>query len=69
MLGQKLIDGIIREPLGGAHTDPWNACFATVKAEILKNLSQLRALKSNSSRTFVANRINKFCSMGVVIEN
>jgi acetyl-CoA carboxylase carboxyl transferase subunit alpha len=65
MLGQKLIDGIIKEPLGGAHTDP-EACFATVKSEILKHLS---VLKSTATPTLVANRINKFCAMGVVIEN
>jgi acetyl-CoA carboxylase carboxyl transferase subunit alpha len=65
MLGQKLIDGIIREPLGGAHSDP-EATFATVKAEILKHIGELGKLEKDK---LVAQRIAKFCSMGVVIEN
>src|SRR6187455_2756179 len=40
MLGQKLIDGIIKEPVGGAQTRP-EEMFAIVKAEILKHLAVL----------------------------
>jgi len=36
MLKNKLIDGIVKEPVGGAHTDH-NKTFAIVKKEILKH--------------------------------
>ncbi|MCC6600185.1 MAG: acetyl-CoA carboxylase carboxyltransferase subunit alpha [Crocinitomicaceae bacterium] len=63
MHDNKLIDGIIKEPLGGAHAHPDEAC-ALVKKEILKQLEKLNRL---SPEERVNNRINKFCSMGVVI--
>jgi acetyl-CoA carboxylase carboxyl transferase subunit alpha len=59
-----LIDGIIKEPLGGAHNDP-EAMFATVKEEILKHLS---ALKKIDAEKRINARIEKFSSMGVVHE-
>lgn len=62
MLKNKLIDGIISEPLGGAHTNPEES-FRLVKAEILK---QLGGLKKLSPAQMVKERIDKFCSMGVV---
>lgn len=65
MFSQKLIDGIIEEPLGGAHTDH-EKVFANVKAEILKHLSTLSKL---SPEERINQRIDKFCSMGVVVEN
>lgn len=65
MLSQKLIDGIIEEPLGGAHTNPEQA-FANVKAEILKHIKTLSKL---SSEERINQRIEKFCSMGVVLED
>ncbi len=64
MLGNKLIDGIIPEPIGGAHTNQ-EEIFKTVKAEILKQLAQLEKLDSKKR---VAQRIDKFCAMGVVNE-
>lgn len=64
MLGQGLIDGIINEPVGGAHSN-WDEIFATVKTEILKHLAELKAKKDDVR---VAERIEKFCKMGVVIE-
>lgn len=64
MLGNKLIDGIIPEPLGGAHTDHEGA-FKNVKAEILKHLAKLEKLDPKKR---VAQRIDKFCAMGVVNE-
>ncbi|MGZ4033606.1 MAG: acetyl-CoA carboxylase carboxyltransferase subunit alpha [Bacteroidia bacterium] len=64
MLGNKLIDGIIKEPLGGAHTNH-EATFKNVKAEILKQLSVLEKLDPKKR---VAQRIDKFCAMGVVNE-
>ncbi len=64
MLSQGLIDGIIKEPVGGAHTCP-EAMFKIVKAEIQKHLSTL--LKMETS-VLVNERIKKFCSMGVYNE-
>lgn len=64
MLGNKLIDGVIPEPLGGAHTDH-ESIFKTVKVEILKHLSTLEKIDAKKR---VAQRIEKFCSMGVVNE-
>ena len=64
MLNNKLIDGIIPEPLGGAHSNR-DEIFATVKTEILKLLPQL---KGKPAAQLVNERIEKFCSMGVVVE-
>jgi len=65
MLKNKLIDGIIKEPLGGAHQDPV-AMAATLKKQLLKDL---KTLKEMDITTMVNERIDKFCSMGVVVEN
>ncbi len=65
MLRQKLIDGIIREPIGGAHTQP-EQMFRIVKNEIVKNLN---TLLREDRKTLVKNRITKFSSMGVVVES
>jgi acetyl-CoA carboxylase carboxyl transferase subunit alpha len=62
MLAQNLIDGIISEPLGGAHRDPLGMA-ATVKEEICK---QLKALSKLSPEQRIKERIAKFCKMGVV---
>ncbi len=64
MLQQKLIDGIIREPIGGAHTFP-EEMFKIVKKEIKNHLNQLLKI---DRKELVINRINKFSSMGVVVE-
>jgi acetyl-CoA carboxylase carboxyl transferase subunit alpha len=64
MLGNGLIDGIIPEPLGGAHTNH-EEIFKTVKAEILKHITTLEKLNPKER---VNQRIEKFCSMGVVNE-
>lgn len=64
MLKQKLIDGIIREPIGGAHTQP-EQMFKIVKNEIVK---QLAVLKKDTIKDLVDKRIDKFSSMGVVVE-
>lgn len=60
MLKNKLIDGIIKEPLGGAHNDP-KAMFETVKTEILKNIEKLSKLDSEK---LINQRISKFSKMG-----
>lgn len=64
MLTNKLIDGIIEEPLGGAHADPIEA-GQRVKAEIIKHLNKL--VKTDPDR-LVDRRIKKFCEMGVVLK-
>lgn len=64
MFKNKLIDGIIKEPLGGAHHDP-AAMANTIKDQILKDLDLLR--KKDIDQV-VNERIEKFCAMGVVVE-
>lgn len=64
MYNNKLIDGIIKEPLGGAHQNP-EEMAATVKAQILKDLKELKKEKTDK---MIAARIDKFCAMGVVNE-
>jgi acetyl-CoA carboxylase carboxyl transferase subunit alpha len=60
----KLVDGIIPEPVGGAHSNP-PEIFATVKKEIQKHLNTLQKLDPEER---VRQRIDKFCSMGVFDE-
>jgi acetyl-CoA carboxylase carboxyl transferase subunit alpha len=62
MLGNALIDGIIKEPVGGAHSNR-EAIFANVKQEIKK---QLKTLLAMSAEERINARIEKFCAMGVV---
>lgn len=57
-----LIDGIINEPLGGAHRNH-EEIFVTVKQEILKHLKALNKLTPEKR---IDMRIQKFSSMGVV---
>lgn len=61
MLKQKLIDDVIKEPLGGAHFHPEEA-FKTVKRYILKAVKDLSMLKSEE---LVAKRQDKYLAMGV----
>lgn len=64
MLELKLIDGMIKEPLGGAHTDmKWMA--NEVKRVILEANSELSKL---SVQERINQRIEKFMAMGVVKE-
>ncbi len=65
MYDLKLVDGIIKEPVGGAHSNP-DKMFLTVKSEIKKHLAKL---SDTESHTLVAKRIEKFCSMGVYAES
>jgi acetyl-CoA carboxylase carboxyl transferase subunit alpha len=65
MLKNKLIDGVVKEPLGGAHQDPI-AMAATLKKQLLKDL---KVLKEKNVDELVAERIEKFCSMGVVLDS
>lgn len=59
-----LVDGIIKEPLGGAHANP-EAMFEIVKNEILK---QTAALFKIDAEKRIEDRMNKFFSMGVYAE-
>lgn len=61
MLKNKLIDGIIKEPLGGAHTNHEEAA-AIVKKEILK---QIAKLSEKDTESLIKSRTRKFLSMGV----
>lgn len=64
MLALKLIDGIIREPLGGAHTDmKWMS--TEIKKTIKETTRDLAAIDPDER---VRQRIDKFCAMGVVKE-
>lgn len=64
MLKAKLIDGIIKEPLGGAHNDP-QGIFKEVKKVILDSIAELKAMKSKER---INQRIEKFSNMGVYTE-
>jgi acetyl-CoA carboxylase carboxyl transferase subunit alpha len=64
MLSNGLIDGIIPEPLGGAHLDPLEAA-AFLKEVIKKEIAVLAAI---DPATRIAQRIDKFGAMGQVIE-
>ncbi len=65
MLANKLIDGIIPEPPGGAHADPVKAC-EMVKTELVKHLNKL--VKTDADK-LVERRMRKFCDMGVVTKD
>ena len=60
----KLIDGIVEEPLGGAHLDH------QAMANILKNviLGSINELQKLTPEERINQRIDKFCSMGVFTE-
>lgn len=56
----KIIDGIIEEPMGGAHRDPDQSAKA-VKKQLL---SSLKRLKKKSGEQLVEERIEKYSKMG-----
>lgn len=64
MLSFKLIDGIIKEPLGGAHNDP-EEMAKTLKKEIKKHLAELTKMDADKR---INERIEKFSQMGVFSE-
>jgi acetyl-CoA carboxylase carboxyl transferase subunit alpha len=60
----KLIDDIIKEPLGGAHTDPvWMS--RKIRKVILDSIKELNEL---SAEERINQRIDKFSAMGVYVE-
>ena len=60
----KLIDGIIQEPIGGAHSDREGA-FEAVKNQILTAFDELKDL---SEKEVVTTRMEKYATMGVYKE-
>ncbi len=64
MLGFKLIDGIIKEPLGGAHNNP-EEMAKVLKREIKKHLAELEDMTPQER---INQRIEKFSNMGVFTE-
>lgn len=61
MKKMKLVDQIVKEPLGGAHTDR-EKTFATVKDVIIKSYEELKIL---SPKELVKQRMQKYDEMGV----
>ena len=58
----KIIDGVIKEPLGGAHNDI-DLAAKRLKKVILDDISELEKVNPDKR---VLNRINKFSEMGVI---
>ena len=61
MKALKIIDEIVKEPLGGAHRNREDV-FANVKACIQKNITKYQKMEYSK---LVSKRIDKFCDMGV----
>jgi acetyl-CoA carboxylase carboxyl transferase subunit alpha len=55
-----LVDGVIKEPIGGAHSDPETA-YKNVKKAIIDSLAELKEMDDQKR---VTARIKKFASMG-----
>lgn len=64
MLANGLIDGIIEEPIGGAHAEP-EAMANILKATLIETLD---TLDKQTADERIASRIDKFCKMGVINE-
>lgn len=64
MLEQKLIDGIIKEPLGGAHNDT-DTMYKTLKTDLKRILKELNAFETDD---LINARVDKFSNMGVYEE-
>ena len=60
MLDFGLIDGVINEPVGGAHSDP-EKMAKILKRQIKKDISELSATKPDK---LIANRLKKYSKMG-----
>ncbi len=61
LLKLEIIDGIIKEPLGGAHCD-YEASAKALKETVMNAINELKPLKSDKLRE---ERYNKFRKMGV----
>jgi acetyl-CoA carboxylase carboxyl transferase subunit alpha len=64
MTKNKLVDGVIKEPLGGAHANK-EEIFETVKQRII---AELKELDKKTPEERINERIEKFCAMGVTEE-
>lgn len=62
MMENKLIDGLVKEPLGGAHSSP-DEMYDLLKKEIKKHLTKLMPMEAQKR---IDNRIKKFGNMGVL---
>ena len=65
MKGFGLVDGIVPEPLGGAHCDP-KAMAEVLKGVMLEHISELQSMPVDE---MINRRIDKFCAMGVYKEH
>lgn len=61
LLNLQVIDGIIKEPLGGAHCD-YELAASELKKTIINSINELKEIKSDKLRD---ERYNKFRRMGV----
>tara|TARA_B100000989_G_scaffold298984_1_gene291632 strand:+ start:153 stop:1106 length:954 start_codon:yes stop_codon:yes gene_type:complete len=64
MKKNKLIDKIIKEPIGGAHQNP-DKIYLSLKKEIINTYKEL---KKQNITSLLKNRISRFTSMGVFSE-
>jgi len=60
LLELEIIDGVIREPLGGAHRD-FKKSAAAVKKQILDSMKRLKKMKPDK---LIEQRMEKYTSMG-----
>ena len=64
LLKLKLVDGVIPEPIGGAHHDP-NAAAANLKSAIVESLKHLAKIPE---KKLLADRYAKFRKIGVFLQ-
>jgi len=60
MKSLKIVDDVVKEPIGGAHRNR-PVIFETVKAKIIKEVEKLEKMDAKKR---VSKRIDKFCAMG-----
>lgn len=61
LFGFKIIDGIVNEPVGGAHANP-NEMASTLKRVIIDNIAALEKLTPDER---IQNRIEKYSRIGI----
>ncbi|MCF6365187.1 MAG: acetyl-CoA carboxylase carboxyltransferase subunit alpha [Bacteroidales bacterium] len=64
MLANGLVDGIIEEPLGGAHVNP-EKIYKTVKYTLIKELAELKKMDAEER---IEKRMQKYINIGVYNE-
>ena len=60
----KIVDDIIQEPLGGAHSDR-DGAFKAVQEQIIKAYKELKDIQD---KDLIAQRMDKYANMGVYKE-